>query len=724
MFRFFASLLALLILSLPLRAAERCIGYAVDGAPASSAVFGVVGIADLNGDGVPDIAGFSSVLLGGTREVKLPGFFSYGAVAAVLRVTRSGQFGLLGHDETSLQSVLLSGDGAISIRTTPVPAGSGILTVGDFNGDGVDDAVLRTGIYFGKGDGTFAAGPPLPFDVPAGFTATAAVGDFDGDHRLDLALRPTWVSLVGGTFVYPPLTIYSGDGTGHFHAVRDVPDASGLPIHVADVDGDGLDDLIINAWTGIDIVFGRAGAATQRVVTGGTAGYVYELASGDFNGDGRPDLAAVTQAESISGQSELRVWLNDNATMKPVWRRDMRSGGRFASSDMDGDGNDDIVMAAPFSGEAAVIHSNGDGSFAGFRTISALVAGAGASGDFDGDGDDDLLVAGDRTLVLWNDGNGSFHSTPVALQVFDPVTAADVDGDGKAEILTPAGAGILSVIRIARDGSPSKLFDIRTDLTMRVTGIAVGRFSGGAPEVAVVETAGAREGKAEIFDLGSLSTPRFTATLPPSLKFDVAASDINGDGLDDVVVVGEGLSDGFPHSFGPAIKGYASVLISIGRFFEPLASLYQSPTAPLFAPVAGDFDGDGIGDVAFIGNNSGFGTVSITVLYGDHQLRSRSQLIDMHLSTIPPRLTAADLDGDGTDDILTGTGGASLLLFGGPDGIARQESYLGRGLSTMVFAVRSRRGGVPSLISPDGGSTDALLLLPVCGRSRAARHRP
>ncbi len=715
-------LFVLLFLSLPLNAAvERCNGYTVDGAR-SSPMQGIIGVADFNGDGVPDIAGFSSVLFSGTTEVKLPGLEP---VAAIVRLTRSGQPGLLRIAGTSLQSIRFSREGAISIQSTTLAGPSPLfLAVGDFNGDGIDDAVLREGIFFGNGDGTFTRGPALPMDIPVGFTATVAAGDFDGDHHVDLAIRPDWLTGTGPNFVYPSLTIYSGDGTGHFRTSRQVVDGFDLPIHVADVDGDGMDDLIINSWSGIDIVPSRPGAITQHLVTGGTAGYVEELVSGDFNGDGRPDIAAITQADSTSAATELRVWLSDeNGVMKPAWRVSMRPA-HLLAADMDGDGNDDIVISSWYVPEAAVIHSNGNGSFAGLRAIGAMAASTGVAGDFDGDGDDDLLLTDyTRTIVMWNDGNGSFHSTPLSLKLSGPVTAADIDGDGRAELLAPAGPGIVSVLRIAPNGSLTKLFDIFTDPAMYLTGIAVGRFSGGAPEVAIVEAAlfGSPQGKVEVFDLRSPIVPRFTATLPPSLVFDVAASDINGDGLDDVIVLGEGLANGSPHEFGPSIRGYVSVLLSTGRFFEPLASLYQSPTAPLFAPVAGDFDGDGIGDVVFIGYNLN-GTTGITVLYGDRQERSRSQRIEVALPYLP-RLTATDLDGDGTDDILTATGSSSVLLFGSPAGIARREGYLARGFASTVFALRSRPGGVPLLLVPDDAqSPEALLFFPACGRSRAARH--
>ncbi len=679
-------------------------------------MFGIVGVADFDGDGILDIAGASSVLFSRTDRVTFPVPPGTDTVAVIARLSRMGQPALLRISGTTLQSIRFSRDRTISIRSTPVAGQSRILAVGDLNGDGIDDAVLREGIYFGNGDGTYTAGPPLPVVIPAGHSATVAVGDFDGDHHLDLAIRPDSPQQVGNSIFFPVLTVYSGDGAGHFQPSRQVADDSSLPIHVADVDGDGKDDLIINLGGGIDIVPSRVGAATQRVVTGGNGGDVKDLTLGDFNGDGRIDIAAITRAESTSAFAELRVWLSDqNGVMQPAWRTGMQpaAGGFFFAADIDGDGNDDLVMGAPSSGEAAVIHSNGDGSFAGLRTISVLYPRAGAKGDFDGDGDDDLLTTNyPQASILWNDGNGLFHTTPLDFILSGPVIAADIDGDGKAEIIASIGLTV-SVLKVTPDGSLTKLFDIRVDPKTYLTGIAAGRFTGGALEVALAEVSlVAPQGQVEVFDLRVPAAPRFTAKLPFSLAFDIVASDLNGDRRDDLIVVGEGLSV-FIHDFGPRVGGYVAVLLSTGSSFQPPGLVYQTAGA-LQAPVGGDFNGDGLGDAAFIAT-----TGSITVLYGDRSERFHLQAIDTD-QVFLSKLTAADLDGDGAGDLLVGRGGTIALLFGSPAGISRQSTYLSRGSSSLVFALRPRPGGVPMLLAPD--YPDALLFFPVCGRERAVHH--
>src|SRR5258708_13466907 len=93
------------------------------------------------------------------------------------------------------------------------------------------------------------------------------------------------------TFVYLPVTGYSGDGKGNFHATRQVPNRQFeeiiMPIYVADLDGDGVDDLILAAWSGIDLVPSHPGTARQAVADTGTA--LSSITVGDSNAAGPPD---------------------------------------------------------------------------------------------------------------------------------------------------------------------------------------------------------------------------------------------------------------------------------------------------------------------------------------------------------------------------------------------------------------------------------------------------
>jgi hypothetical protein len=744
MARFLCLLSVAALLAFPVEAADVCNGYAVRGARADAVPLGVV--ADVNGDGIPDIVSTHSVFFGGTVEVET------GAIDAVARVARNGPFALLRISFSqmtgfSLDALRVTPDGRITIHSTPLPNPGDILAVGDVNGDGIDDVILRNQIRFGSTDGTFTSGPALPFVLPAQ-SSGIAVGDFDGDHHLDMAVPP-----IESSARY--VTIYSGDGTGNFHKAREVVeegDLSDVAIVVADVDGDGVDDLIINRFYGIDIVPSRPGATLLHVAgTGYESGStgIEDLIVGDFNGYGMPDVAANVQDSASNPELELRVWLNDGtgimnlAGLTKMFPRgyeteaDILRGGAISSKifarDVDGDGKDDLVLspirsASRFVDRGAVLYSRGDGSFAGLPTIVVPGSGPAASGDLDGDGDDDVVLSSvDRsdalqpvfnTVVLWNDGNGAFHTTTFPSQIYSPVVA-DVDGDGKAELLQRSSSGV-SVWKVTPDGVVTKVADIiPSDSKGPVMGYAVGRFSGAGPEIAFVEgVSPASQVNVEIFDVRAPATPRFSATitaaLPPSMAFEVVASDLNGDGRDDLVIVGVGTPVQF-HNISLLANGYVLALLSTATSFESTALLHQSSGA-VGLLAAGDFNGDGIGDAAFEDKNAG-----LVFLYGERDTQFHSQTIKGSDFPVPDAFTVSDLDGDGMDDIAATTGDTLELLFGSPTGMGRSQAYLANGDLGSVLALRPHPGGVPWLFGATG-YPGALLWSPGCERGRAVRH--
>jgi hypothetical protein len=740
-------LLIAFVLASSLDAAEHCAGYSLIGAPLKSAPFGIV--ADVNGDGIPDVVSGGSVTFGGSNTVvKLPRTVNTGPVVAVARVSRKGPVALRRFSGTSLESLRVSPDGTTTVSSTSLSGLSDsttILGVGDFNEDGIDDIVLRQQIRFGSASGTFTPGPALPLAIPPGLevnglSVDVGVGDFDGDHHLDLAIRPRFSYSTSPPWVYPPLTIYSGDGKGNFHATRQVPnrqyDEIIMPIYVADLDGDGVDDLILDAWYGIDLVPSHPGTERQALADSGI--YIDSITVGDFNGDGRPDLAAFAQSSSTGdAQIDLRVFLNDgHGGMRLAWKTRLRSA-QMSARDVDGDGKDDLVLGPYYppgnfienESMAAVLHSNGDGSFSGLPMIDSPPTYGGVQGDFDGNGADDVMLStyvrisntqiDYKTIVFWNEGNGSFHTTTTTQQLLGRELAADVDGDGRAEILQPSGKNEISVYKVAPDGTLQGVSRIAGDPQDSMLGYAVGHFTSGNQEIALVETTSvSSQLKVEIFDVRSPLVPRLTATvtaaLPLSDGSDLVASDLNGDGRDDLIILGEGIED-CPDCFEPNADGYVMALLSTSTSFSPATMLYQSEAA-LVRPIAGDFDGDEIGDFAFIDGEE------TKVFFGDRAGHYRQASPGtLSYSSYGPLLAVADLDGDGADDILTSDGSTLSLLFGGLTAFARRESYAVTGTTEGLFAPRPHPGGAPQVFvtSDDPG---ALLFSPTCGKSRAVRH--
>jgi FG-GAP-like repeat/Bacterial Ig domain len=334
-----------------------------------------------------------------------------------------------------------------SSHNASIPNSRFIRTVGDVNNDGYQDVIISTNAIAGasisvllsKGDGTYQA--PITFAPPYGaLYETLELADFNGDGKLDL------VTLGSSSFY-----VYLGNGDGTFRSpVTHSVSGKTEGLAVADVNGDSKTDVLVVAtsdqsytndlYTFISKSDGtfNAGPTSYNVISTPDGGgpIIINLLTGDFNGDGKADIAT---GQSNSAGSQLAMWLGDGAgNFKMSYTDGSLENFQYVAADLNGDGISDLVATAnnfcssctnseePFF---TVYYGNSDGSVE--RTQVPTTGGCPVDvpviADFNGDGIPDIVFGGldcqDTTpnsmSILFGMGNGQFGPQAV-IYTFTP----------------------------------------------------------------------------------------------------------------------------------------------------------------------------------------------------------------------------------------------------------------------------------------------------------------
>lgn len=285
-----------------------------------------------------------------------------------------------------------------------------------------------------------------PISYAAGINPVAIVtGDFNGDGKPDLAV----VNQGDGTTTNPgSVSILLGKGDGTFQAaVEYAAGQSPNSIAVADFNGDGKLDLavanqglVLQAIDGsVSILLGKGDGTFQAAVDYAAGKIPYSIAAGDFNGDGKPDLAVVNVANSqtatqIDGNLSILLGIGDGTFQPAVDYQPCPSPSSVQLADLNHDGKLDVIALEDSSiGPSGVMLGNGDGTFQSALAFSA--GGQGVLGDFDHDGNLDLVL-GPR--ILLGNGDGTFQPAVgiTGLNFLSHIElATDVNGDGKLDLV-------------------------------------------------------------------------------------------------------------------------------------------------------------------------------------------------------------------------------------------------------------------------------------------------
>jgi len=302
------------------------------------------------------------------------------------------------------------------------------ITIGDFNGDSRPDIAARTqeglSVLLNTGGGNFSSpiwtalpyGPALAYVTDYGVGLREVAADFNADGKLDLAIRDRNEILFGvgdGTFLAPQAI--SGEFLTFF----------GLTA-TGDFNGDQKPDLVFFVRGSLAILLGN-GDGTFRFGSTAELGGDGQLVVADFNRDGWSDLVY------------LRYPPAANLPLLPVpgTGRQGQPDGNWVSYDQN-------------CCDLRVFLGRGDGTFLDPVQIAESWAGAILVADFNDDQMPD--IAASNALLLSN-GDGSFHvARSFSFINWDwyelpagPAAAADLDGDGRVDLVhfgTTEGRGI------------------------------------------------------------------------------------------------------------------------------------------------------------------------------------------------------------------------------------------------------------------------------------------
>jgi hypothetical protein len=380
------------------------------------------------------------------------------------------------------QAYLLQNPAEGKVSDEPLAVASG-----DVNGDGridlvvpaseADDGSGKLHVFLGDGGGRFAQSAGSPFQAARGGTAIALT-DWSGDAVLDAIVSNEILpqtALADGLAVLHP-----GAGNGAFGTPNGEGTGgdSSVGLAIGQFGGDARPDIAVADR------FTAAGAAPGRVAvleangpgTFVSPAHVYplgagvdprSLASGDFNGDGRLDLATGNESGSVS---VLLQQADGSFVSAPGVASGTTSLRSLVTTDVDGDGVLDLAAAAAtMPGRVAVLRGNGSGGFAAVPG-SPFATGANnartvVAADLDGDGRVDLAATNNQNpgsvAVLAGNGAGGFAHAPGSpfptgiVELPAGLTVADFDGDAQPDIATVHSENAARMVVQLNDLTPS-----------------------------------------------------------------------------------------------------------------------------------------------------------------------------------------------------------------------------------------------------------------------------
>ncbi len=452
-----------------------------------------------------------------------------------------------------------------------------------------------------------------------------------------------------------------------FIAAKNIAPSSsvGGPFATGDVNRDGHLDIIAydaskNSYV---VLLGNGnGTFTEKVPTTPIL-FEEDLRMADVNGDGFPDLVMAHPGGldgngNATGYGKVTVYLGDGTgDFRQTWSANIGADiAELFLGDVNGDGHLDVITCTdiPYQGTGyvQVFLGDGKGSFqqkGGAQAFNLLTA-----GDLNGDGKADLVIVGGTQIngvqILLSNGDGTFKagaSYGVSFDSFAPVVIADFNHDGHKDLAVIDGfSGKTSILLGKGDGT----FSIKSQF--------------------------------------SNTFPAFPGGVNLSLARSASAADLNGDGnLDLVTFSSANFSSPTNEPTSTLISGIVSV--NLGRGDGTFATAKNFSASPASGLATGDFNQDGHEDVVVGGFDPGLTQGELHLLLGTASGNLQAPLNT--LSRDPFSIVPADFNHDGIQDVAVvnqGCGGCNTTV----------SVYLGTGkgyfTGPKTFTIGQQQGSI------------------------------
>lgn len=713
------------------------IAFAVDDLPEH------VTVAEINGDGKPDL-----VLMNGTDD---PSGDGEDGVDESAEPTGNAGSVLLNITEPGSSSPQFMETQRLAAEINPA-----YLVAADVTADGKADLLITDdGGKVWTLINTTQTGSDAPtFAAPQGVAAQGSIimaetAELNGDGKPDLVLTQA-----GGRNLAQLNATTRGSKVPQFL----IPTAIGSPIDaLADIDGDGKSDLIVRDSVGRIIGVRLNMTAPGASVSSFSAALPFStpanafVGATDVNGDGRTDLIV---ADNTGNTISVLLNLSVPKAAVPTFAapRSFATTGEWQqaviSVDVNADSKPDIIVARGGSHAVSVwLNTTPHGDvIPDFSVQHDFAAGNApdsvAAADMNGDHKPDLIVGdGAAISVLLNTteanaGVPSFASRHILSAdntgfIFSSVAAADMNGDGKPDLIATAmsalGYEIVVALNRTADGaaSPSFAAPQRMSAERIPVSVAAADINGdGKPDLIVTSVLPGHKEDPYVLTalINTTSRNATTATFAQGKRFPVgyrlypvAILDVNGDGRPDLVVTSQ-------------LSGTISILLNATAHAAneanfTVAQPFHAGAQPACVASA-DIDGDGKLDLVVADSDGASASVlmNATARNASRPDSSTARLFDA--GNEPVSVASADINGDGKPDVIVAnresatfsvllntTAKRSATFPTAPPLAARERSFPLRSAPMAVSATDINSDGRLDLITASGENNTLSILL-------------